>query len=82
MFVLLVEFAEFAHPARLGPEAFSGHVDQAVFVIDWHTINGMFEKSKELEKNQISEAYRSGVEDDVIWNPLRTGEMYYNDTFG
>ena len=37
-FVLVVEFAEFAHPARLGPEAFSGHVDQAVFVIDWHTI--------------------------------------------
>ena len=56
--------------------------DSQFMIIDWHTLNGMFDKVKEMEKNQISEAYRSGVEDDVIWNPLRTGEMYYNDTFG
>jgi hypothetical protein len=38
-------------------------------------------KAKEMEKQQISEAYRTGVEEDVYNNPLRTGEMYYNDTF-
>ena len=55
--------------------------DSQFMIIDWHSLNGMFEKSKEMEKNQISEAYRTGVEEDVYVNPLRTGEMYYNDTY-
>jgi hypothetical protein len=38
-------------------------------------------QAKEMEKQQISEAYRTGVEEDVYNNPLRTGEMYYNQTF-
>jgi hypothetical protein len=40
-----------------------------------------FELAKEIEKQQISEAYTIGVEEDVYSNPLRTGEKYYNDTF-
>ena len=36
---------------------------------------------KAMEKEQISEAYTTGVEEDVYNNPLRTGEMYYNDTY-
>ncbi len=39
------------------------------------------EQAKEMEKQQISEAYRTGVEEDVYSNPLRTGEIYYNQTF-
>jgi hypothetical protein len=41
----------------------------------------LFENAKAIEKEQISEAYRTGVEEDVYNNPLRTGEMYYNQTF-
>ena len=36
---------------------------------------------KAMEKQQISEAYTTGVEEDVYSNPLRTGEMYYEQTF-
>ena len=34
-----------------------------------------------MEKAQISEAYRTGVEEDVYNNPLKTGEEYYNETY-
>jgi hypothetical protein len=34
-----------------------------------------------MEKEQISEAYRQSVEEDVWNNPLRTGEEYYNETY-
>ena len=40
-----------------------------------------FEKAKAMEKEQICEAYRTGVEEDVYNNPLKTGEQYYNETF-
>jgi hypothetical protein len=40
------------------------------------------EQAKEIEKVQISQAYTTGVEEDVYSNPLRTGEMYYNETYG
>ena len=41
----------------------------------------LINQAKAIEKQQISEAYRTGVEEDVYNNPLRTGEMYYNDTY-
>jgi hypothetical protein len=41
----------------------------------WYAI---LEKAKEMQKKQIAEAYRTGVEEDVYNNPLRTGEDYYN----
>ena len=40
-----------------------------------------FEEALAIEKKQISQAYTIGVEEDVYSNPLRTGEMYYNETF-
>jgi hypothetical protein len=45
------------------------------------TLSKLKMQAKEKEKQQISEAYRIGVEEDVYNNPLRTGEMYYNQTF-
>ena len=42
----------------------------------------LFEQAKEMEKQQISQSYTTGVEEDVYSNPLRTGEMYYNETYG
>ena len=38
-------------------------------------------KAKEMEKAQIAEAYRTGVEEDVYNNPLKTGEEYFNETY-
>jgi hypothetical protein len=35
-----------------------------------------------MEKEQISQAYTTGVEEDVWNNPLRTGEIYYEETYG
>jgi len=49
--------------------------------LDAITISALRTMGKGMEKQQISEAYRTGVEEDVYSNPLRTGEMYYNDTF-
>jgi hypothetical protein len=34
-----------------------------------------------LEKQQIAEAYRVGVEEDVYNSPLTTGEEYYKRTY-
>jgi len=43
---------------------------------------GVIEQAKAMEKEQISQAYTTGVEEDVYTNPLRTGEMYFNETYG
>ena len=40
-----------------------------------------FEKAKQMEKEQIINAYTIGVEEDIYYNPLKTGEQYYNETF-
>lgn len=45
------------------------------------TLSKLKMQAKAMEKTQISEAYTTGVEEDVYSNPLRTGEMYYNETF-
>jgi hypothetical protein len=41
----------------------------------------IIQQAKAMEKEQISQAYTTGVEEDVYTNPLRTGEMYYNETY-
>ena len=41
----------------------------------------IYDNAYRIEKEQISEAYRMGVEEDVYNNPLKTGEQYYNETF-
>lgn len=44
-------------------------------------LDGLIEQANAMEKEQIVEAYRTGVEEDVYERPLRTGEQYYNETF-
>jgi hypothetical protein len=46
---------------------------------DWYNV---LEKAKAMEKEQIAEAYRKGVEEDVYNNPLKTGNEYYNEQYG
>ena len=45
------------------------------------TLSKLKMQAKAIEKDQISQAYTIGVEEDVYSNPLRTGEMYYDQTF-
>jgi hypothetical protein len=45
-------------------------------------IDELKEVAKAMEKDQISQAYTTGIEEDVWNNPLRTGEMYYEETYG
>jgi hypothetical protein len=43
----------------------------------------LFDKAKEMEKEQIIDAYRVGkVEATFPTEKLTTGEQYYNDTYG
>ena len=44
-------------------------------------LNDARDMSLKLEKEQISEAYRQSVEEDVWNNPLRTGDEYYNEKY-
>lgn len=44
-------------------------------------VDGLFQQAKQMETEQIIEAYRVGVEEDVYNNPLRTGQEYYNDIY-
>jgi len=39
------------------------------------------EVANQMFKEQIAEAYRTGVEEDVYNNPLKTGNEYYNETY-
>lgn len=40
-----------------------------------------FYQALQMEKEQIIEAYRKGVEEDVYVNALKTGTQYFNETF-
>ena len=44
-------------------------------------IQDLLEQAKAMEKEQIIDAYRKGVEEDVYVNPLKTGTQYFNETF-
>jgi len=43
-------------------------------------VNKAFKQAKQMEKEQIKNAYRTG-DYDVIDNPDREAEQYYNETF-
>ena len=57
----------------------SYHYDKAYEEHD--EVTKILEQAKAMEKEQIYEAYRKGVEEDVYNNPLKTGEQYYNETY-
>ena len=41
----------------------------------------IFEEAKEIEKQQIIDAYETAIETDIYNVPLKVGEQYYNETF-
>jgi hypothetical protein len=40
-----------------------------------------FEEAKELEKQQIMDAYEAAMETDIYNTPLKVGKQYYNEIY-
>ena len=43
--------------------------------------NKLLEQAKQMEKEQIIEAYETAMETDIYNEPLKIGKDYYNKTF-
>jgi len=43
--------------------------------------NRLLEQAKQMEKEQIIEAYETAMETDIYNEPLKIGKDYYNETF-
>lgn len=43
---------------------------------------GLFQQAKQMEKEQIIDANRNGVDMVIDEKPFITGEQYYNETYG
>jgi hypothetical protein len=41
----------------------------------------MLKQAKEMEKQQIIDAYQTAMETDIYNEPLKVGKQYYNETF-
>ena len=55
-------------------------VEWLVEQLNLHEYEDVIKQAKEMEKKQIKKAYYTG-NDDVIDNPDREAEQYYNETF-
>jgi hypothetical protein len=45
--------------------------------IEWEQLDSLIDQSKEIEKQQITDAYRFGIQDEYVIG----AEQYYNETF-
>jgi hypothetical protein len=43
--------------------------------------NNILEQAKEMEKQQIKDAYETAIETDIYNTPLKVAEQYFNETF-
>jgi hypothetical protein len=44
-------------------------------------VTKVIEQAKEMEKQQIIDAYETAMETDIYNEPLKVGKQYYNQTF-
>ena len=56
-------------------------VDFLSNALDINTKSLVFEQAKEMEKNQIIDAYETAMETDIYNTPLKVGKQYYEETF-
>jgi hypothetical protein len=56
-------------------------VDFLANALDINTKSLVFEQAKEMEKNQIIDAYETAMETDIYNTPLKVGKQYYEETF-
>lgn len=52
----------------------SPHID----ILDVASLNGYWEQAKEMEKDQIQDAYWDGI----FYGEFLDGQEYYNETYG
>jgi len=50
---------------------------ESIGLKDLHAI----EKAKQMFEQQIINAYKTGNEEDIYYNPSKDGKQYYNETF-
>jgi hypothetical protein len=54
--------------------------------MSWATLDELLEQAKEMEKEQIEEAFANGVDDEYEYHinnhPRTNSEQYYNETYG
>ena len=55
------------------------HLNISLYQDEWQIIEGLMEQAKEMEKDQICEAYAIGGS--PLLGPWEFGEDYYNETF-
>ena len=55
------------------------HLNISLYQDEWQIIEGLMEQAKEMEKDQICEAYAIGGS--PLLGPWEFGEEYYNETF-
>jgi succinate dehydrogenase/fumarate reductase-like Fe-S protein len=52
----------------------------------WDMIRDIIQQAKEMEKEQIEEAFANGVDDEYEWHinnvPRKNSETYYEETYG
>jgi hypothetical protein len=50
---------------------------------EWHSLKRgeLFDQAKEMEKQQIVDAYETAMETDIYNTPLKVGKQYYKETF-
>ena len=60
----------------------AGLKDQSNYVIEMptHILTELEEQAKEMEKEQIVDAYDNSYKDRYYYNP-KNGKQYYNETF-
>jgi hypothetical protein len=49
--------------------------------IEWEQLDSLIQQAKEMEKEQIIDAYETAMETDSYNEPLKIGKDYYNETF-
>lgn len=54
--------------------------DPKILEISWVNLDDLFERAKQMEKEQIEEAYTEGVFVDG-WDFCKSSEQYYQETY-
>jgi hypothetical protein len=49
--------------------------------IEWEQLDSLIQQAKEMEEEQIIDAYETAMETDSYNEPLKIGKDYYNETF-
>ena len=58
------------------------NIKQIVEQRDYILIESLFKQAKQMEKEQIIDAYNDGIEYEISIYSTKDAEQYYNETYG